>query len=130
MLLAGSLLWKSVFSSSCPWRVVVILVPCALLEQVRAAIEQHLPLAGLVHVVRSPRDNQVRDQFFGSCVLSPCCGCGCIWTVCLLLVFSAQGGFTWTITFQTAVGDIPQITVVDELTGIGHKTWTNTTVNV
>lgn len=65
--------------------------------EVRAAIEQHLPLAGLVHVVRSPRDN--------------------------------QGGFTWTITFQTAVGDIPQITVVDELTGIGHKTWTNTTVN-
>jgi hypothetical protein len=47
--------------------------------------------------------------------------------VCLL---ADQGGFTWTITFKTAVGELPQISVVDELTGIGHRTFTTTHVNV
>lgn len=37
-----------------------------------------------------------------------------------------EGGRTWTITFLTAVGDLPQIRVVDELTGIGHHAFTNT----
>lgn len=32
-----------------------------------------------------------------------------------------QGGYTWSITFSTAIGNPPQIAVEDHLTGIGHN---------
>jgi hypothetical protein len=42
-----------------------------------------------------------------------------------------QGGYTWTISYLTAVGDLPQITVNGtKLTGIGRRAWTGTYVHV
>jgi hypothetical protein len=38
-----------------------------------------------------------------------------------------QAGYTWTVTFKTALGDIPEMVATDKLTGIGHNVVMNTT---
>lgn len=40
-----------------------------------------------------------------------------------------EGGYTWTVVFNTAVGDIEQLQVADRLTGIGHGAVTDTAVH-
>ncbi len=45
----------------------------------------------------------------------------------LMSAWPVQSGYTWTVTFSSAVGDVEQMVVTDALTGIGHGVVVNTT---